>query len=192
MNMYESLRSRPLIAVDPNGTDVWIEGANENEPLGHQSINIGKPDGPYNSYSYGADGAISASLPVKGGRVYKDVESFGPIDPMSYKETPRWLDRAMVQSLEKAVSDDRKNPKYYTFLRGNCRKFSQETFDTYLTHFGMFMKPAASKRTVPETSSASAKIGSTKNSSTRSTTTTTTSSTTTTTTTTTTAAATGG
>ena len=48
----------PVNCRDPFGFDIWIEGPSGAEPTGHQSINVGDPNGAYRSYSYGVDGKI--------------------------------------------------------------------------------------------------------------------------------------
>ncbi len=73
MNVYSYVYNRPLNFIDPKGLDIWIEDQGPDEPALHQSINIGNPNGDYNSYSYGM-----GSFP--NGEVYTDVKHGGEIE----------------------------------------------------------------------------------------------------------------
>ena len=79
-NFYVYARSNGVKFNDPFGEDVWLEGPSGREPQGHLSINVGDPNGSYDSYSFGVNGD-----PWFGGEVYRDVSHGGDILPGYYR-----------------------------------------------------------------------------------------------------------
>jgi len=105
----------PVNCRDPFGFDIWIEGPSGAEPTGHQSINVGDPNGAYRSYSYGVDGNGLEGKP------YMDSEKGGPIE--KYKKTSPGQDAAFERFLRKIMN------KESTYgLDETCRTWSQENY----------------------------------------------------------------
>ena len=73
INLYRFAANSPVVRIDKTGLDIWIEGANENEPPLHQSVCVGDPSGEYTAYSFGATGEWIY------GEVYIDDEHGGKI-----------------------------------------------------------------------------------------------------------------
>jgi RHS repeat-associated protein len=69
-NLYSYVFNNPIKFIDPKGLDIWLEGAAPSEPDLHQSVNVGDPNGVYDSYSYGM-----GDFPH--GEVYKDTSHGG-------------------------------------------------------------------------------------------------------------------
>jgi hypothetical protein len=104
--------------TDPSGNDVWIEGPAGPEPAGHQSINVGDPNGHYDSYSFGVNGD-----PWLGGEVYRDVSNGGAIDHDHYLTTTAYEDAMVKSEMEGQLG----NKAGYRPWR-TCRNFSQSEF----------------------------------------------------------------
>ncbi|UXR63257.1 hypothetical protein EZJ49_09215 [Bdellovibrio bacteriovorus] len=120
VNLYGYVLQDPINLYDPSGTDVWIEGANEKEPMGHWSVNVGEPDGDYKSYSFAYDFDLGRPL---GGHVYPDVELGGNI--LRYKITTSSVDREMIRQLDAEVG------RQGNYLKeGTCRGFSENVFNS--------------------------------------------------------------
>lgn len=104
-------------AIDPRGLDIWIEGPGPNEPSGHQSVNVGNPNGVYSSYSYGVNGFSLEGI------VYRDTKLGGDIE--KYKSTTKEQDAAFRALLERQVGK--------TGIYGYddiCRSWSQRQFNS--------------------------------------------------------------
>jgi RHS repeat-associated protein len=121
-NLYLYVNGDPVNNRDASGLDIWIEGASGNEPLGHQSINIGDPFGAYESFSFAA---------ANGGLVYEDVEKGGPIQRF-LNTTPAQDSQAINEIFRQEAAD---NARWYTPLN-TCRDYSQSKFDTFQRMFG--------------------------------------------------------
>jgi hypothetical protein len=100
--------------IDPSGLDIWLEGAAAGEPDLHQSVNVGNPDGDYDSYSYGLSGIIT-------GEVYNDVNHGGVID--AYKTTTSEQDKVFKELMDGKIGDS----SYYGY-DDICRSWSQRQF----------------------------------------------------------------
>lgn len=74
----------PIGFVDPIGLDIWIEDQGPDEPALHQSINVGTPDGSYNSYNY-AMGSFPHS------EVYNDMKHGGKIEVYKKQQRNRMI-----------------------------------------------------------------------------------------------------
>ena len=120
LNLYAFVENDPLNAIDAFALDVWIEGPSGSEPTGHQSINVGDPNGDYSSYSFGADGGFNLSYGLEGS-VYEDDELGGPIE--AYKKTTPLEDRILKSQLDAMVGD-----KGAYGLGNTCRSWSQDQF----------------------------------------------------------------
>lgn len=80
----------------------------------HQSVNVGDPNGKYDSYSFGLNGGI-------GGEVYRDVDLGGVIE--RYKKTTKAQDEEFKKAMEKQVG------KEGVYLFGDtCRTWSQDQY----------------------------------------------------------------
>lgn len=149
VNMYAYAISNPVKYIDPFGLDIWIEGPSEDEPTGHQSINIGDPNGGYVSYSFG----ISLNCP--GGCVYKDLFTRGPFE--AYMTTSEEQDRLAIKFIEETKASDNEvvygyNP-LYGFNGGSgfntCRSYSQDKFEKFLIMFNATPKKQLPSRLLP-------------------------------------------
>ncbi|OAT32493.1 core protein, partial [Buttiauxella brennerae ATCC 51605] len=115
-NVYSYVYNDPLGFVDPLGLDIWIEAQGPDEPALHQSVNVGVPDGSYNSYSY-----AMGSFPY--GEVYNDMKHGGKIE--MYKKTTKEQDAAF----NKAMKDQIGEHGYYGY-DDICRSWSQRQFNS--------------------------------------------------------------
>ncbi|WP_438265340.1 RHS repeat-associated core domain-containing protein, partial [Citrobacter rodentium] len=113
-NLYSYAFNNPMKYIDPRGLDIWLEGAAPGEPDLHQSVNVGDPNGSYDSYSYGLSGFIT-------GEVYKDVNQGGVI--VAYKTTTYEQDEAFKEIMEGKIGDS----GYYGY-DDICRSWSQRQF----------------------------------------------------------------
>jgi RHS repeat-associated protein len=115
INLYGYCYNDPLNWIDPYGLDVWIEGPNQNEPILHQSINVGDPNGSYDSYSFGVNGHGLQ------GEVYQDTEHGGQIE--KYKKTTPEQDKALKDKLDKEL----RRTGIYGW-NDICRSYSQREY----------------------------------------------------------------
>ncbi len=106
----------PVQQVDPLGLDIWIENQGPGEPALHQSVNVGAPDGSYNSYSY-----AMGSFPH--GEVYNDVKHGGKIE--MYKKTTKEQD----ETFDKAMKAQLGEHGYYGY-DDVCRSWSRRQFES--------------------------------------------------------------
>lgn len=106
----------PIGFVDPIGLDIWIEDQGPDEPALHQSINVGTPDGSYNSYSY-----AMGSFPH--GEVYNDMKHGGKIEV--YKKTTKEQDDAFDKVMKAQIGEH----GYYGY-DDICRSWSQRQFNS--------------------------------------------------------------
>ena len=75
--------------------DIWLEGPSQNEPSFHQSVNVGNPNGAYQSYSYGMNGDGLQ------GEVYRDTSLGGLIE--AYKQTTPEQDAEFQRRMDEMV-----------------------------------------------------------------------------------------
>ena len=79
LNLYRYAGNNPFLFTDPFGLDVWIEGPGPGErPRRHQSINVGDPNGEYDSYSFGVNGQYNLEYGIEG-QVYRDPIKGGAV-----------------------------------------------------------------------------------------------------------------
>jgi RHS repeat-associated protein len=125
-NLYVYCGNNAVNFTDPWGLDYWIEGPSVGEPAGHQSINVGDPNGEYDSYSFGVNGNINLRNALEG-EVYRDPIKGGTIDLDFYRETTPEEDKAIKAYLESLVGKKRPYTPWST-----CRNFSQNEFTKLL------------------------------------------------------------
>jgi RHS repeat-associated protein len=132
-NPYNYTTNNPLNYTDYSGLDIWIEGPSGNEPSGHQSINVGNPNGHYLSVSFGLDPQYSdflnlrlssfpffVALPI--GNVYLDTQHGGKIE--RYKKTSKKQDFEFAEHLYHELG------KIGIYgVTDICRSFSQREFN---------------------------------------------------------------
>ena len=118
-NFYWYVLNNPIRFTDPFGNDVWLEGPSGNEPTGHLSINVGDPNGNYDSYSFGVNGDSWL-----GGEVYKDTSHGGEILPDNYLHTTAAGDARVKALLETQLGNKAPYRPWRT-----CRNFSQNQFN---------------------------------------------------------------
>lgn len=122
--------NNPLKYIDPTGLDVWIEGPSAGEPAGHTSVNVGKPNGNYSSYSFGVNGNGFE------GEVYRDQNKGGDISSCCYQETTSEQDQIIQAYLESLVGTTLPYRPWRT-----CRNFSGNIFDKIKQQYGKPGKP---------------------------------------------------
>jgi len=115
VNTYAYALDSTLRNTDPTGLDIWIEGPSGNEPSFHESINVGDPNGTYNSYSYGMNGNWLQ------GEVYRDTSLGGPIE--EYRQTTAQEDAQFKNYLESQLG----KTGIYAY-EDTCRSWSQRQF----------------------------------------------------------------
>lgn len=113
-NLYSYVFNNPIKFIDPRGLDIWLEGAAPDEPDLHQSVNVGDPNGVYDSYSYGM-----GDFPH--GEVYKDISHGGVI--VDYKKTNAAQDKIFKEMMDKKIGEQ----SYYGY-DDICRSWSQRQF----------------------------------------------------------------
>jgi RHS repeat-associated protein len=116
INPYIYTLNNPYRFVDRLGLDIWVEERSGREPSFHESINVGDPNGKYESFSFGKSG--------KGfdqGVVYRDTTHGGQIT--EYKKTTPAQDEAFLQYLS---SQEGKTGLY--MIDDFCVSFSRRMF----------------------------------------------------------------
>ncbi|EPG4960546.1 TPA: RHS repeat-associated core domain-containing protein, partial [Citrobacter amalonaticus] len=113
-NLYSYVFNNPIKFIDPRGLDIWLEGAAPSEQDLHQSVNVGDPNGVYDSYSYGM-----SDFPH--GEVYKDISHGGVI--VDYKKTNAAQDKIFKEMMDKKIGER----SYYGY-DDICRSWSQRQF----------------------------------------------------------------
>ncbi len=111
-NLFAYVLNNPVRFVDPNGTDIWIEGPSKGEPCGHESICVGDPNGDYDSISFGFKNYVP--------QVYYDDDKGGPI--LEYKKTTSAEDDDFIRQLPDLGTKDWYGPF------NSCRNFSEDEF----------------------------------------------------------------
>jgi RHS repeat-associated protein len=119
-NLYDYVFADPVNLLDPNGTDIWLEGPVAPEPQGHLSLNVGDPNGKYDSYSFGVNDELPGFFP---GEVYRDISNGGAFEPGYYLRTTPEEDATAKAALERIVG----NRAPYRPSR-TCRTFSRDNF----------------------------------------------------------------
>jgi RHS repeat-associated protein len=119
-NLYDYVFADPVNFVDPFGTDIWLEGPVSPEPQGHLSLNVGDPNGEYDSYSFGVNDHLPGFFP---GEVYRDISKGGAFEPGYYLKTTPEEDSIARAALERLVG----NRAPYRAGR-TCRTFARDNF----------------------------------------------------------------
>jgi RHS repeat-associated protein len=119
-SFYDYVFADPVNLVDPSGTDIWLEGPVAPEPQGHLSLNVGDPNGDYDSYSFGVNDQLPGFFP---GEVYRDISKGGAFEPGYYLKTTPEEDAIARASLESIVG----HRAPYRAGR-TCRTFSRDNF----------------------------------------------------------------
>ncbi|MBN1941685.1 MAG: hypothetical protein JW849_00155 [Phycisphaerae bacterium] len=130
MGTYEYVRSNPIIGMDPTGTDLYIQGHQPGtEPFGHQSVGVGDPKSPGDSYSFGvvdyergSSGGLGLLFRLANGEVYLDRCPQGVI-LARFKTTPE-EDAWIKQKLNSLLGTSEK----YSLLLNNCSHWSQRQY----------------------------------------------------------------
>jgi RHS repeat-associated protein len=118
INLYESMFNSPVRWVDRSGLDIWIEGPTDEEPTGHQSINVGNPKGNYCSQSFGKSDGFTLY-----GEIYSDESKGGKIQ--DYIKTTPEQDQQALNELANDMANDKGNTLYGPTT---CRTYSQSKF----------------------------------------------------------------
>ena len=127
-NLYAYVGNDPVDAVDPNGTDVWLEGPTIGlgEPNGHYSISVGNPNGEYESYSFGVLQGMNRSIAImpgiEGAAVYSDNAPGGYLLAGYYRSTSLAEDRALRTWLRGFLQERG------AYLPATCRGWSLDRF----------------------------------------------------------------
>lgn len=120
-NPYLYAGGNPVTGRDSSGLDYWIEGPSGSEPAGHQSFNVGDPNGAYDSQSFGVNGD-----PWLGGEVYEDVSKGGEIDSSHYRHTTPVEDEYIRDILRRQLGQKAGYRPWRT-----CRNYSQDMFTAF-------------------------------------------------------------
>ncbi|OGT91090.1 MAG: hypothetical protein A2298_04925 [Gammaproteobacteria bacterium RIFOXYB2_FULL_38_6] len=115
-------------AFDPDGADMWVEGASKGEPKGHLSVCVGNPYGDYKSYSFGVNGNVNSEHFLEG-EVYIDQTGGGQIQ--QYVRTTAQQDKLVSFLLDRKVGNTDSYSPWNT-----CRTFSLNTFVFMKSLFG--------------------------------------------------------
>ena len=138
LNPYRYTANNPTLFSDPFGLDYWIEGPSPGEPGGHQSINVGDPNGEYTSYSFGVNMRFNVEHGIEG-EVYRDPMHGGRIDPNFYRKTDPYQDQMMKSLLEGEVG----HRDWYS-PTSTCRNYSQSRFERFVEEgYGATSNPPA-------------------------------------------------
>ena len=126
-NLYAYCYDRPIGVIDPSGTDVWPEGPSGDEPPHHESINVGDPNGYYESFSFGTDVSfLEAIIGTNLGYVYPDPVHGGNIATCRYRKTTLLEDRAIRNYLRGYLGE----AGYYSLLlRRTCIDWTADRWD---------------------------------------------------------------
>jgi len=145
INIYRYVLNNPILFNDPLGLDVWIEGASPGEPGAHESINVGDPNGNYDSFSFGFTGRLSPKYGLEG-EVYRDPLKGGPIDSRFYRKTSVAEDASIRTSLESQIGTKMAYTPWST-----CRTYSQNEFLRIVREgYGQSTSPPVSSHIVAE------------------------------------------
>jgi RHS repeat-associated protein len=117
-NTYGFAGLNPIVHSDASGLDYRIEGPNQTEPIGHQSLCVGNPLGGYRCFSFGVNGSCCLQ-----GEVYEDLEPGGEIKASAYRKTNAAEDYAILQTLQKQLGVKSQYLPWNT-----CRDFSIQNF----------------------------------------------------------------
>jgi hypothetical protein len=108
-----------------------VEGPSPGEPPGHQSYNVGNPNGEYRSFSFGVHmmGQVAGvNIPEVSffdglqGRVYEEEDGLqgGQIVEDSYRETTAEEDEKVIDAIGGMIAQ---GPSPYRVVNRNCRWF---------------------------------------------------------------------
>jgi RHS repeat-associated protein len=121
-NLYGYAFAEPSRYTDHLGLDVWVEGPSINgeEVSGHESINVGDPNGDYHSYSFGVMGPH-----LWNGEVYSDIDLGGPFVEGYYLATTPEEDSLVQRLLDSQLT----KKGFYGGVVSNCETFSERQFN---------------------------------------------------------------
>ncbi len=147
-NLYRYVENNPVSATDPTGLDMWIEAGNSGELPLHRSINIGDPNGVYDSYSLNLMPKLSFKFAR--GVIFPEYDrghkaGSGNILSGYYRKLSANEDQQARELLEKLVQlsmQEYESSEGINYFPGifTCRDFAFQTFDA-LSHLGVPATP---------------------------------------------------
>jgi len=128
-NPYHFVFNQPVSQVDQFGLDIWVG----DRPWSlHQNINVGDPNGEFDSYSFATDTRTSPFNPFnEDGFVYEDGVPTDVIEDLYLETTPE-QDQIAQDILDSLVEDSENGERWpYRFTNQTCRSFSQDHLDFF-------------------------------------------------------------
>jgi len=135
VNPYAFVLNDSINYFDAFGLDIWV-GHNQGDVSFHLNINVGNPNGNFQSWSFGVGGdnpllsSFEALTPFfNNGVVYKSTPSSGKTDSIDFNRylvTTASEDAQATQILDSIVGEQ---SSYWLLSNKTCRKFSKELFD---------------------------------------------------------------